>query len=440
MTFAEGQKMIICKFVRRLMVLSTLTFYAATFATMSFGDETRRFIATTAGAKGDGATDDTAAIQKILNQAGKKGGSVYLPSGRYLVKGSLRIPAGVTLQGAMESPLWSKPLKGSIVLATGGRSQEDGPALFEMVNSSAVRGLTIWYPEQKVTEIVPYSWTFHLQGSDNTVENITLVNSYNGIRIGPEGNECHRIRSVYGCVLRRGIFVDNCTDIGRIDNIQFHPHWWSEALGGDLQRAMEYTWQNCEAFIFGRSDWQYVTNTFAIPAHIGYHFIQTKAGATNGQFSGIGADEANICVKVDAIQPMGLLISNGQFVCMHGDRRIGVLIDRTCDGSVRLVDCAFWGPLHQCVLSHSKSFVSLSDCYLSTTCSERDKTPPPLVEADGGKLQVRGCSFGTDEPSIVLKTGLKHAIVSGNNGVRGVQISNEIGPQAIIANNEPEQK
>ncbi len=131
----------------------------------------------------------------------------------------------------MESPVWSEPLKGSIILATGGRDNEDGPALFEMGHSSAVRGLTVFYPEQQTTNIHPYAWTFHLQGHDNTVENVTLINTYNGIRIGPEGNVRHRIRSVYGCVLRRGIFVDACTDIGRIENVQFHCHWWSAAAG-----------------------------------------------------------------------------------------------------------------------------------------------------------------------------------------------------------------
>ena len=96
-------------------------------------------------------------------------------------------------------------MNGSIILATGGRDNEEGPALFELGHSSAVRGLTVFYPEQIATNIHAYAWTFHLQGHDNTVENVTLINSYNGIRIGPEGNVRHRIRSVYGCVLRRGI-------------------------------------------------------------------------------------------------------------------------------------------------------------------------------------------------------------------------------------------
>jgi hypothetical protein len=423
-----------------LLSLSLACTCCGLFPSGAVAQDDRMPVVIAAGAKADGATDDTVAIQKALDDAAKAGGKVNLPAARYLVKGSLRIPPGVTLQGVMDSPAWSEPLKGSIILATGGRDTEDGPALFEMGHSSAVRGLTVFYPEQQTTNIHPYAWTFHLQGHDNTVENVTLINSYNGIRIGPEGNVRHRIRSVYGCVLRRGILVDACSDIGRIENVQFHCHWWSAAaVGGDWKPVHEFMWRNCEAFIFGRTDWEYVNNTFVFPVNIGYRFIKTKAGAANGQFSGIGADEAQVCVKVEEIQPMGLLISNGQFVCMHGDTRIPILVERACRGSVRLVDCAFWGPNRQCVVSHSKSFVSLSDCYLSS--SGRAKNPGvALVEADGGKLQVRGCSFGTDEPSIALKKGLQHAIVTENNGVRGVEITNEIGERAILANNEPEQK
>jgi hypothetical protein len=392
--------------------------------------------ATAFGAKANGTNDDTIAIQKALDEAAKAGGQVLLPPGQYLVGGSLRVPPGVTLQGGMDSPVWSEPLKGSVILATGGRDKEDAPALFEMGHASAVRGVTVWYPDQKPTDIRPYPWTFHLQGHDNTVENVTLINSYNGIRIGPENNVRHRIRSVVGCVLRRGIFVDFCTDIGRIENVQFHCHWWSaKTVGGDWKPVHEFMWKNLEAFIFGRTDWEYVNNTFVYPVNIGYRFIATKNGAANGQFAGIGADEAQICVKVDEIQPMGLLISNGQFVCMHGDIRTEVLVEKTCHGSVRLVNCAFWGPARQCVVSHSRSFVSMSDCFLSST-GRKNNPGNFLVEADGGRLQVRGCSFGSDEPGIALRPGLQHAIITENNGVAGVEIANEIGERAVLANNE----
>jgi hypothetical protein len=61
-----------------------------------------------------------------------------------------------------------------------------------------------------------------------------------------------------------------------------------------------------------------------------------------------------------------------------------------------------------------------------------------MVEANGGKLRMRGCSFGNDGPSIAVRPGLKHAIVTGNDGMRGVEIQNEIGNQAVVANNKSE--
>ncbi|MCG2685350.1 MAG: hypothetical protein L6306_17235, partial [Planctomycetales bacterium] len=64
---------------------------------------------------------------------------------------------------------------------------------------------------------------------------------------------------------------------------------------------------------------------------------------------------------------------------------------------------------------------------------------PPLIEADNGKIQIEGCTFAVPGPSILLGKGLKHAIVTGNNGVKGVTITNQIGDRAIIANNEPGQ-
>jgi hypothetical protein len=35
---------------------------------------------------------------------------------------------------------------------------------------------------------------------------------------------------------------------------------------------------------------------------------------------------------------------------------------------------------------------------------------------------------------------LKHAIVNGNNGEKGVTITNQIGERAILSNNEPGEK
>ena len=57
------------------------------------------------GARGNGKTDDTAAIQKALDAAGRQGGNVVLlPRGEYLVRGYLHVPDDVTLQGVFRAP------------------------------------------------------------------------------------------------------------------------------------------------------------------------------------------------------------------------------------------------------------------------------------------------------------------------------------------------
>jgi hypothetical protein len=51
------------------------------------------------GAKGDGKADDTRALSDAIAAAGKEGGTVYLPRGRYKVAAALTLPRYVTLAG-----------------------------------------------------------------------------------------------------------------------------------------------------------------------------------------------------------------------------------------------------------------------------------------------------------------------------------------------------
>ena len=117
------------------------------------------------GAKGDGKTDDTAAIQKALDAASKqRGGIVDLPKGVYLVAGSLSIPAGVCLQGEWRAPHHANTEHGTVILATGSAGKEDGPPLINLQQSSAPKGVTIFYPDQDPKQVKPYPWTIQGRG------------------------------------------------------------------------------------------------------------------------------------------------------------------------------------------------------------------------------------------------------------------------------------
>jgi len=414
----------------------------------------------------DGVTDCTAAIQKAIDEASVKGGIVLVPVGRWLCKGHLELKMGVHLAGVNQAPQSWEPCTGSILLPTEGRDNEGGPAFIEMRSSTSIKGITFYYPEQKVEDIRPYPWTIQIRAKpsdtndvsfDSTIEEVTLINSYNGIRTGPTENGRHRIMNVNGCVLRRGILVEATGDIGRIENVQFHSHFWAhKAFGGDWNRVFAYMQRNLEAFIFGRTDWEYVNNTFVFPAKVGYRFIESHrkswGGACNGQFCGIGADATETCVVIESIQPQGLLITNGQFNSHRIGRSAQVIVEKGCSGNIRFVNCGFWGPVEHNAELMGPSFVSFTDCYFS---NDNHKDPGWSIVAEAGKLQVQNCTFDArsrgrqpgnawseqdrrDQPGCIhLKPGVQHAIIRGNNGYYGVNIKNEIGDKAIIRDNEP---
>jgi hypothetical protein len=303
------------------------------------------------GAAGDGETDDTAAFQKALDAAGEaSGGVVYAPRGNYFFAGHLNVPKAVTLAGIWQSvPAHNgirdrglpKPTDdGTTFLVTGDAGREDGPAFITLNTNSTLKGVVLYYPRQNVDdEPSPYPWAIAMRGKNPAVLAVEMLNPYNGI--DATRNERHLIRDVHGQPIRRGIMVDGIYDIGRIENVHFNP-WWST-------RGKLFRWQmeNGEAFIFGRSDWQYVYNTFCFGYKVGYKFIGTGAGVCNGNFLGIGADDCYTALVVEQCAPYGLLITNGEFVSFHGPDPTMIEVAKSNTGSIRFVNCAFWGACNQ---------------------------------------------------------------------------------------------
>lgn len=389
------------------------------------------------GAKGDGVTDDTEAVQQAVDTISREGGGVLrLGRGQYRFNGRLNVPKGVTIEGIWTSvPAHNgirdaglpKPTEdGTTLLVYGDAGTEDAPAFITLNTNCTLKGVCIYYPEQKEEgPPVAYPWAIAMRGKNPAVVDVEILNPYNGI--DASDNERHLIRNVHGQPLRRGVYVDSIYDIGRLENVHFNP-WWSMKPG-----LFEWQMANGEAFIFGRSDWQYVHNTFCFGYKIGYHFIQSKSGVCNGNFLGIGADDCWTAVQIDQSAPYGILITNGEFVSFHGPDPTMVVAGAEHSGSVRFVNCAFWGPCKQIAKIGGSGTVGFSDC----TFVQWDKGNEGrhAIQVESGTVLIRGSEFRANRPQIRLGEGVRRAVIS-ENVVRGqVRIQNESKGNVVIGNN-----
>lgn len=368
------------------------------------------------GAKADGKTDDTAAFQRALDTAGNSGGGVvYAPCGNYYFAGHLIVPLGVTLEGVWQSVPSHGGLRnndapkptddGTTFLVTENAGDEEGAPFIRLNTDSTLKGVVIFYPNQ-IDDDVPtaYPYAIAMRGDNSAVLEVELLNPYNGIDATHSGR--HLIRDVQGQPLRRGIYVDAIYDIGRIEDVHFNP-WWSMR-----QKLFQWQQENGEAFIFGRSDWEYVFNTFCFGYYTGYKFIKTKAGLCNGNFLGIGADDCFTAVSVEDCAPFGLLIANGEFTSFRGPDPTMVRVGTNNAGCVRFSNCSFWGPCDQIAKLTGHGTVGFGDCTFVQW--DRNDDGRSAIQADSGTLLVHGCEFQEDKPGLELGPGVRRAIISDN--------------------------
>jgi hypothetical protein len=394
-----------------------------------------------AGAVGDGKTDNTAIFQKLLDEAGRAGGGVVeIPAGQFRINGTLSIPKCVTLQGTYRVPptdprLKNEPLSGTVLLAFAGRGKEDGPPFIRLAgNNAVVAGIVVIYPEWKQTDVppVPYPPCVYSQDTENVgVLDCCFMNPYEAIKFIRAHR--HLVRNVTGYPSKRGIYVDECYDIGHIENV----HFWPFGVAYDPNDPY-CLWVNTQgvAFELARTDWHYVFNTFCFGYGVGYKFSESRAGSTNGNFLGIGADSCRRAVLVEQAQPPGLLITNGEFVGRWSSTdSVCLEIGPKVEGKVSLTNCSFWGPIDRCVWMRSPNgqftanachFVHWDNCAVGAPC----------IQLDAGRAIVQGSTFNQEGTHVQVNEQVVSAILMGNQASGGFHVENRAGKRTQAALNE----
>jgi hypothetical protein len=317
----------------------------------------------------------------------------------------------VTLEGASGGVPHSEHPIGTVLLAYGGKGQVEGEPLVTLKSNAVIRNLVIHYPEQTLPEVMPYPWTIRGDGELCQVLDITITNPYQALDFGTKWNELHLIRNVFACPLKTGLYIDQCTDIGRVENVHFNPNFWTRMAlapkypGGDIRAYLE---KNLVGFKIGKTDWEYMSNCFVIFPKIGFHFDDFGHGPGNAVITQSGSDICPVAVQVDRTQDhAGVEWVNGQFMGT-------IVVGPRNRGPVKLTSCGFWGvpQTPEQVVKHGPSSLILNACHFTGWDSGKKGTP--CLRADGGRIVINGCEFmDAGKKQIVLEKGLKAATVIG---------------------------
>jgi len=387
-------------------------------------------------AKGDGVTDDTAPFQQALDATAADGGGVVrVPTGKYLIKTHLAVPANVTLEGVWRAPVRGVPHDGgSTLLAVEGQGEADGTPFITLNSSSVLKGLTIFYPEQvRANPPHAYPWTVRAApNTDNcTILDVTMVNPYQAVDFGTHATGRHYVNRLYGYPLYKGLYINQCYDVGRIENIHFWPFW-------DIDPSSPlwtFTKENATAFIIGRTDGQMASNCFSIFYHVGMHFIAGPIGgrdrteAGSGVYTNCYMDVTPCAVKVAQVAAgSGVSFVNGMLMS-------GVEVGPENRGPVKFTGCGFWAVrgLERHARLQGRGTVIFNSCHFSNW--DQKHTGAPCIYADNSQLIVTSCDFNTDR-SDRCKVGLgprvRAAVISSNLMGHGVLVDNRAPQSADV--------
>jgi hypothetical protein len=379
------------------------------------------------GALGDGTTDTTDAFTKTLQAAGKAGGAmVFVPPGRYRLTAPIEVPAHVTIEGVhRQSP--PNAAVGSVLLADVPPGDEAGKPFITLHQHATLSGLSVLYPRQDNPKAIkPFPWCVRGVGDNASIINCLLVNPYQAVDFGTVTGGRHFIDGLYAQPLYRGLFIDNCFDVGRVRNVHFWP-FWTEA-------ARDFMESKGEAFIIGKTDWQMMDSCFCIWYRVGFHFVANKNGPGNAIISNSGSDIGPTAVRVDQVQShSGITWVNGQFMS-------GIEVSAANQGPVKFTACGFWGVQEhgQFCSAHATlagtGAVTFDNCHF--TQWDNEKKGSPAIDANCEAVAVRGCDFlDAGKRHIRLGDKVRSAIITGNRLRGGAKIEMPSGRQYTIGLN-----
>ena len=343
------------------------------------------------GAAGDGKADDTGALNAAIASLAGCGGTVWLPAGTYRLTRPVTVPTAVQLLGDFNPPDETDPRVGGTVLAIETPSLDEGGTeyFFTLSMGSAMRGFSVWYPEQRFINSKPraYPFTVGLESMVcTTLEYINFVNAYDCVDHFSITNNQQTCRYIFGTPLDTSVRVRNVNDINRYENFDLQPLWWlGSGLPGvpDESELRGYLYENAVGFDLISQDWHYIM-FFNIKGYgTGIHLVSSI-----GRVYGCNISECRTCLAIDRPTWYGTTVTDCCFSASGSPEAVAMRIGKEAIWGVSCNSVTFKTSGRHAVEALGNGQLSMQHC-----CLISDDGGEYLLYSLNTRFSVSDCEF-----------------------------------------------